>query len=192
MYTSSHSVAAPKKTRKTWGKKKTALVATGAVAAIGGGTAWAAVALFGFGTFNADAATTQNLTVDNASAVLTGSLTPGNSVGAKANVTNPNDFPVTVTGVILRNSTLTVTAKAPAAAGDQANCEATVTPIGTATTWPGSGGGAGTLQAIQANVTIPPGQTRTVIVPQAVKQSEAGTALCGVHADFAVKAQTAS
>jgi hypothetical protein len=123
---------------------------------------------------------------------LTSSLTPGNTVGAKADVHNPNDFPVTVTAVILHNSTLTVTAKAPATAADQTSCETTVHPVGAAGTWPGNGGGAGTVQTIAANVTIPAGQTRTVTVPSAVKQDDTGTALCGVHADFAVQAQTAS
>lgn len=191
MYASQHTAEAPAR-RFVWTRKKVIVATVLAVVAVGGGTAWAAVELFGFGSFNSAAATTQELTVVQNTGVLTSSLTPGNTVGAKADVHNPNDFPVTVTAVILRNSTLTVTAKAPATAADQTSCEQTVHPVGTAGTWPGSGGGAGTVQAIAANVTIPAGQTRTVTVPAAVKQEDTGTALCGVHADFAVRAQTAS
>lgn len=192
IYASSHDQSVPAtKSRKRWGKKKIAFASGVALVGVIPAAAWAAVNIFGFGTFDAAAAATQNLTVNNTTATLTGSLTPGNTVGAKADVTNPNDYPVTVTGVVLRNSTLAVTAKAPATAADQTSCETTVHPVGTAGTYPGPGGGAGTVQTIAANVTIPAGQTRTVTVPSAVKQDASGTALCAVHADFAVVAQTA-
>lgn len=184
------SPAAP--VRKGWSKKKKYTLVGGALAAVLIPTAaWAAVNIFGFGSFDGAAATTQNLTIDSGTAQLTGSLTPGNTVGAKANVHNPNDFPVTVTAIILKNSSLTATAKAPAGPGDQDSCNATVHPVGTATTYPGSSD-AGTKQAISENVVIPAGQSRQVTVPAAVKQDAAGTALCAVHADFAVVAQTAS
>jgi hypothetical protein len=147
--------------------------------------AWAAVELFGFGRLEAGAATTANLTVDNSTATLTAKLLPGTTVGAKANVTNSNDFPVTVTAVIVRNSTLAVVPNSAA-------CQSSVHVVGTATTWPGAGGGAGTLQAVSENVTIPAGATRTVTVPQAVRQDASATVLCGVQADFAVRAQNAS
>lgn len=184
--------AASTKGRRKWTRKQMIVAGVVGGALILPPAAYAAVKIFGFGSFNSAAAVTQNLTVDNSTAKLTPSLTPGNTVSAQANVTNPNDFPVTVTGIILKNSTLAVTAKAPATAADQTSCEQTVHPVGTPGTFPGDAGGTGTVQAIAANVTIPPGQTRQVTVPQAVKQDDSGTALCGVHADFAVVAQTAS
>lgn len=166
-------------------KRKIAFV----VGVVGAGllpiAAYAAVQLFGFGTLDSAAATTQNLTVNNESAQLVGKLVPGSTVGAKAVVNNPNDFPVTVTAVIVRNSSLAVTP-------NTADCQNTVHVIGSATTWPGDGGGAGTLQAIESNVTIAAHSAGWVTVPQAVKQDESATTLCGVHAEFAVRAQTAS
>lgn len=169
-----------------WSKRKKVITASALVGALMVPVAaWAAVELFGYGRIEAGAATVSNLTVDNSSAVLTAKLLPGTTVGAKANVTNGNDFPVTVTAVIVRNSTLAVT---PNSAG----CVNSVHVVGSATTWPGAGGGVGTLQAIAENVTIPAGGTKTVTVPQAVKQDESATVLCGISADFAVRAQNAS
>lgn len=185
--TASFAAVPPKKKRN---KRKIAVVSSIAAVLIAPAAAWAAVTLFGFGTFDAAAATTLNLTIDPGTAVLTSSLTPGHTVGAKAVVRNPNDFPVKVTGVILRNSTLAVTAKAPATPADQTNCETTVHPVGSAGTWPGAGGGAGTVQVIAAPITIAPGDAQLVTVPASVKQDASGTALCGVHADFAVIAET--
>lgn len=166
-------------------RKRLVVAGTAALIVAGGaGTAWAAYALFGFGQINTDAAVTQNLTVNNTSAQLTGTLVPGKTVGAKAVVTNPNDFAVTVTNVIVRNSTLAVNP-------NTAECQNTVHVIGSATTWPGEGGGPGTLQALAANVTIAGGESAWVTVPNAVKQDASATTLCGIKADFAVKAQTA-
>lgn len=192
VYASQHNEMTPAGAKGKRNKKKIIVVSAVVGTFLIPAAAWAAVSIFGFGTFDAAAATTQNLTVDNATAKLTGSLTPGNTVGAKADVKNPNDFPVTVTGVVLRNSTLAVTAKSPATAADQTSCEQTVHAVGTSGTYPGDAAGSGTVQAIATNVTIPAGQTRTVVIPAAVKQDASGTALCGVHADFAVVAQTAS
>lgn len=195
LYTGQHGTSTlatevPKKAMTK--KRKYAFVAAVAAVLVGFPlAAWAAVALFGFGSFDSAAATTQNLTVDNSTAVLTSGLTPGNTVGAKADVKNPNNFPVTVTGVIVRNSTLTTTASPTGDRAAQADCNATVQPVGTAATFPGTSE-AGTKQAIAANVVIPPGATRTVTIPAAVKQLDTATHLCGVHADFAVVAQTAS
>lgn len=169
-----------------WSRRKKVIAASAMVGVVMvPAAAWAAVELFGFGQIDAGAATVANLTVDNSTAVLTAKLMPGTTVGAKANVTNSNDFPVTVTAVIVRNQTLAVTPNTAA-------CQNSVHVVGTATTWPGTEGGPGTLQAIAGNVTIPAGQTRTVTVPQAVKQDEAATVLCGIKADFAVRAQNAS
>jgi hypothetical protein len=89
--------AAKKKSRKIW-----ALASVGTVLA--GGAAFAAVQLFGFGSIDAQAATLKNLDVANAK--LSGSLVPGKSVGAQADVGNQNDFDVKITGVIVQDSSL--------------------------------------------------------------------------------------
>jgi hypothetical protein len=175
--------AAPK---RTWSKKKLAVIGGVTATFLIPAAAWAAVTLFGFGTFDADAATTQNLTVNNATAHLTGKLVPGATVGAKADVTNPNDFPVSVTGVLVQNNSVAVSPATPA-------CADSVHLIGTAgPTYPGTGGGASTKQDSGAPVTIAPGATVTITVPQSVKQDASATTLCGVHANFAVVAQVGS
>lgn len=180
IYTGVH---AGKRARKAWGRrKKLAVVATAGVLALGTGTAWAAYALFGYGSFDAGPATVANLSVHN-SAQLTGQLVPGASVGAKAEVENSNDFSVTVTNVLIKNSSVSAT-------GDP-SCESTVhLGPGTATTWPDGGGAATQFELTE--VVIPAGQTRTVTVNNVVRQDASAMKLCGVHADFAVRAQTAS
>jgi hypothetical protein len=182
-YQSLHATEAPKAKRK-WSRKQII------VASVLGGVillppaAYAAYQLFGYGQINSAAATTQNLTVDNTSAQLTKKLVPGATVGAKAVVTNPNDFPVTVTGVIVRKSTLAVTPNDTA-------CQTSVHIVGSDTTWP-DGGGDAYLQQIEENVVIQPGQSAWVTVPNGVRQDADATVLCGIKADFAVRAQTAS
>jgi hypothetical protein len=162
---------AKRKSRKIW-----AFSAVGTVLA--GGAAFAAVQLFGYGSIDQGAATMQNLTVS--SPKLSNTLVPGKSVGGQANVGNSNDFDVKVTGFILKDASL---------AGQGEGCDpATLTPGGTATTYP-VGGGAGHLIAVSPAVTIPAGQERTISAPGVVSQSATATALCGVKAEFAVVAQ---
>lgn len=172
------------KARRGWSRKKIVGFSAAGLILLGGGTAWAAYSIFGYGHLDSAAAVTQNLTVNNESAVLTKKLVPGQTVGAKAVVTNPNDFSVTVTNVIVRNSSVAVNP-------NNAACQQSVHLIGTPTTWP-DGGDAATLQQITENVVINPGESKWVEVTQAVKQDADATVLCGVSADFAVKAQTAS
>lgn len=187
IYKSKHGSrkATPQPGAKSNRSKKQFLVAVSLVAALAlPAAAWAAVELFGFGTLDAVAATTQNLTVNNKTAQLVGKLIPGKTVGAKADVTNPNDFPVTVTAVIVLDKSLAVTPDLPA-------CQMSVHIVGTPTTWPAAGGGAAWLQKVKENVTLLPGETKSVEVPLAVKQDLGASVLCGVHAEFAVRAQTA-
>lgn len=181
-----HGTPAAKPARNN--KKKKAIVVSGLVAALAlPAAAWAAVELFGFGTLDAAAATTQNLTVDPKTTQLIGKLIPGSTVGVQAEVTNPNDFPVTVNAVIVNNKKFTGTPD------NSKVCVSSVHLVGTPTTWPdgGGGGGAGTLQDIKAPVTIPAGKSAVVEVPKSVSQDAAATVLCGVHVEFAVRAETA-
>lgn len=185
LHKSKNAAAAGSTSSKRWSRKKIVAVVAGGVILATGGTAWAAYALFGYGTLDASAATTQGLTVDNSTAKLTGTLVPGQTVGAQADVHNPNDYPVTVVAVLVKDSTV-----ATVGGGD---CNSTVHIIGTpGSTWPGSGGGTATKQAIASTVTIPANQTKVVTVPQAVKQDASANSLCGIHADFAVQANPAS
>lgn len=177
------SASAPKKK----GKKKLAVIAGVAATFMIPAAAWAAVELFGFGTIDAAASTTQNLVVDPASVQLTNKLVPGQTVGAKAIVNNPNDFPVTVTGVLVQDSSV---ATNPASV-ECANTVHLVT-TGAGPTYPGAGGGASSKQAIAAPVTIAPGASVWITVPASVKQDASATQLCGVKANFAVVGQIGS
>lgn len=173
------------RTSKKWGRKRTIAVVSAAVILGGSGTAWAAYQLFGFGQIKTDIAVTKGLTVNNSTAKLTKQLVPGQTAGATVEVTNPNDFPVTVTGVITSVKTLKID-------GTAKDCLTTVKLVGAAGTYPGEGGGDGVVQAIKENVVIAPGSTGLVTVPEYVKQDGTSTGLCTIQADFAVKGQTAS
>lgn len=166
-------------------RKKWAVLAglTGVLAT--GGVAYAAVQLYGFGQYRINAATTHNVTVDNNSQQGTAALLPGNTVGVKFSVKNPNNYPVTVTGALAQDSSL-------ATIPNSAACHSSIHLVGTAYvgTYPGAGGGAATLQPVAAPVIIPAGSNRTVTVPAAVKQDAASTATCGVRVNFAVLIST--
>jgi hypothetical protein len=163
--------AAKRKSRKIW-----ALASVGTVLA--GGAAFAAVQLFGFGSIDAQAATLKNL--DTANAKLANTLVPGKTVDGKVDVGNGNDFDVIITGVILQDSSLH---------GQGTGCdENSLTPGGTATTYPGDGGGSGHLITLAAPVTLAAGKATTITAPGAVSQKDTATALCGVKANFAVVA----
>lgn len=180
-YSSKHATQANPSRR--WGKRKIAAVAAGAILAVSGGTAWAAVSLFGLGSINAAAASSLNLKVDNATVQLTGQLLPGLTVGAKAEVSNPNDFPVNITDIIVKNASVRTTPKLAA-------CASSIHLVGTATTWP-VGGGAGTLVATDTKVTIPAHKAAWITLPEVLKQDALASVLCGAHADFAVQAVAA-
>ncbi|MFI5935958.1 hypothetical protein [Actinoplanes sp. NPDC051494] len=72
--------------------------------AVAGTAAWAAVTLYGSGDADVAATQLQNLTVDNIG--VTAPLLPGETVGAKGIVHNPNNFPVRVISVIIRQEGL--------------------------------------------------------------------------------------
>lgn len=175
--------AAPARQRRRWSRKQVAVATAIGAVLVAPGAAWAAYQLFGFGEINAAAAVTQNLTVANESAQLTKKLVPGQTVGAKAVVNNPNDFPVTVTEVLVRDSSLAVV---PAVPADLAACQQSVHVVGTpGASWPG-GSGTATKQAIAEPVVIAPGESKWITVPNAVRQDASATKLCGIKAEFAV------
>ncbi len=181
---SAHSRTARRKAKK-WGRKRTVAVVTALVLAGGAGSAFAAYQLFGFGSVKSDVAVTKGLTVQSSTAKLTKQLVPGSTAGVTVEVTNPNDFPVTVTGVVASTSSLKID-------GNSKDCLTTVKLVGTAGKYPGPDGGEGTIMKIEKNVSILPGNSGTVTVPEFVKQDPSGTALCSIAADFAVQGQTAS
>jgi hypothetical protein len=164
--------ASKRKSRKIW-----ALAPLGVLAA--GGAAFAAVQLFGYGSIDQGAATMKDLTTSNVK--LTGSLVPGQSVGGTADVTNDNDFPVSVTAIVLQDSSLQATGSGCIAS--------TVTPGGNPVTYPGSAGGAGHQIALPAAVAIPAHSARTITASDVVSQAASADHLCGVKANFAIVAQ---
>ncbi|WP_093620599.1 hypothetical protein [Actinoplanes philippinensis] len=166
--------AAKRKSRKIW-----AFAAVGTLMATG--AAYAAVQLFSYGTISQDAATMKELNLTEAK--LTGSLVPGQTVGGSVKVANPNDFPVKVTAVILKDASLQATGQ---------GCDpATVSPGGSVAAYPA--GGAGHKIVLAAPVTINAnGGPVTVTVPGAVSQAGTATGLCAVSADFAVEASVGS
>jgi hypothetical protein len=86
--------------------KRSAAIASAAVLAVGAaGGAWAAGWLVN-GTGSATA-TTASITDMTATVEVVGNLYPGKQIDAVAKVTNPNEFPVTITDI--SNLVLTVT-----------------------------------------------------------------------------------
>lgn len=143
------------------------------------GAAVAAMLIFGAGTFSANAAETKPLTVSNTA--LTSTLYPGGSAGAKGVVHNPNDFPVTVTDVIVKES--------PAIAVSPSECNGKVNPTGVHGTYGGpTGNVTGWKYHLSTPVVVNAGSAAWVTVPSAVSQDPSGTTTCGVTADIVVVA----
>jgi hypothetical protein len=84
--------------------KRSAAVIGATVVAIGGGAAWAATAWFeGTGSASAASSTIQTVT---ATAAVSDKLYPGKNATAVVTVTNPNDYPVRITGATLTDVTV--------------------------------------------------------------------------------------
>jgi hypothetical protein len=167
--------ATRRKSRKIW-------ILSGLGVALAGGAAFAAVQLFGYGSIDQSAATLKNL--DTANAKLASSLVPGKTVNGLVDVGNQNDFDVVATAVIIQDSSLAVTGT-----GCDIN---SLTLGGSATTYPGTGGGSGHQITLAAPVTIPAGTAKTLTVPNVVGQNASATALCGVKGSFAIVAHVGS
>jgi hypothetical protein len=151
---------------------------------LAGGAAFAAVTLFSSAHVAAAAAVPSALTVDGVQ--FTGTLLPGGSAGVKGVVHNPNNFPVSVTDVIVLAGTGTH--------GVGAGCGAGVLTIGGVPggsyTINGSGDtAAGNKFTLASAVMIPANNgAEWVEIPAAVSQVAGSTALCGFEADIAVVA----
>jgi hypothetical protein len=164
--------AVKKKTRK-W-----AVLGAGLGVAVAGTAAWAAVTLYGAGEADVAATELKPLTVDNIQ--VTSPLLPGETVGAKGIVHNPNNFPVRVTSVIIR---------AQGAQGVGAGCTlpGALTPKGAAGNF-GGDIGQGWKTTLQAPVSIAKGGAEWVEIPEAVTQQAGSNVVCGFKAKVAVEA----
>jgi hypothetical protein len=79
--------------------KRSAAITAATVIALGGGAAWAAANWFsGSGTATASASSVQNVT---AIGTVSDKLWPGRKLNAAVSITNPNDYPVRVTGATI-------------------------------------------------------------------------------------------
>jgi hypothetical protein len=179
VYDAAH-VAAPVKAKS---RKKKVIVISAVVGVLAApGLAWAAVELFGFGSFNSAATTAQNLTIVG-DPTTTKPLAPGQTVGVKGIVKNTNDFPVTVNRLIVKNSSAVTTPN------DPASCKISFVG-GAAATYPAKGAAPsapGTGFEVSPPVTIAPGDQVWVQVDNIIKQDASATKLCAISADYAVR-----
>lgn len=174
-------------------KRKVIIGSAVAAAVLIPGAAWAAVNIFGFGSFEADAAANGTITVAPGTTSLTKTLAPGETVGVKGNVTNGNDYKITVTDLYVKKSTLAVTGGTPA------ECDISFAG-GVDAPMPKVGGGdEGPNTAVKftlpgGGVEIPagPGYTKQIVVNNVIKQASTATKMCGVKADYAVGAKVGS
>jgi hypothetical protein len=182
LHVSDAAVTAQAKQMAKKKSRKYTVVGGGLAVLLAGGAAYAAVQLFGFGDASVNASATQNLTIDNFETLTP--LYPGATVGAKAIVHNPNNFPVKVTSVIIRKEGLS---------GKGAGCdESTLHAKGVynANYGPGVGEGWKTALTGSAQKVIAPNSAEWVSIPEAVSQDESATVMCGFNAKIAVTAQT--
>ncbi len=171
--------AAPKRNRKK-------IIAGAAIAGVLiPGAAWAAVNLFGFGTFTQAAGTTKVLTIEG-TPTTTKTLVPGQTVGVKGNVKNSNDFPVKVTGIIVKKGSEKTTG------GTAEQCMITFAPGGKTAEFPKNGDDpavpGSTAFDLKTPVEIPAGFTKEIVVADVLKQDSKAKVLCGVSAEYAVVA----
>ncbi len=189
MRTTEFDFAGAEKQAKTAKRQRKVVIASVVGAAILiPGAAWAAVTLFGIGSFAADSTVTTGeitiLTGADTPTQVTPALAPGQSAGVKIPVRNNNSYPVKVTGVIVKNGSLTYTN------GTAGQCDIAVN--GTAATFPankdGGNGGGGKLTSLAAadTVTLNPGDQTYVTFPNVFTQQASATKICGVGAEFAV------
>jgi hypothetical protein len=139
-----------------------------AVIVLGGGVALAAM-LISSNTVTAAQAAGEAKPIVLSEPKFSGPLFPGGSIDLTAKAKNENDFPVTITKVNLGGNP---TVNCPG------NEESMVTgPLGTATT---------ITLAADDQVTVAPGETKTVTVTKAVKLAAAATGSCSLSIPFNV------
>lgn len=149
-------------------------------AIMAGGAAFAAVTIFGGGHVAAAATVPNALTVDNAQFVS--DLLPGSAADVKAIVHNPNNFPVKVTSVIIKDA---------GATGSGTGCVNSTLHIGgTSGTFAvsASESAAGHQITLSSPVTVAANGAEWVTAPAAVSQDAGAIAFCGFAADVAVTA----
>jgi len=189
-YTGQHSetVAAPKGKRKFTRKQIVIASVLGAVI-IAPPAAYAAVKIFGFGSFEQAAGTPTALQITG-TPTTTKTLAPGQTVGVKGIVKNTNDFPVKITSIVIKKDSETVVPAADAAA-----CKISLVAPASTTTFPegnGSTPAASPVYNLSTAVTIQPGFSTEIVVPNVVTQDATATKLCGIKADYAVIGEVGS
>jgi hypothetical protein len=128
-----------------------------------------------------NASTMQDLRIDSFETLTP--LYPGATVGAKAVVRNGNNIPVKVTAVIIRKVGLN---------GKGDGCDVnTLHAQGQFGNY-GAGIGEGWKTVLAEPVAIPANGAQWVTLPEAVKQDESATVMCGFKANIAVLAETGS
>lgn len=167
--------SAKRKSRKIW-----ALAGVGTLFA--GSAAFAAVALYGSGTFESTTAELKPLTVRANTGKFTKSLVPGATVGATGVIENPNDFPVQVTAIVMQDSGYEVT-------GNGCKPE-TLQPKGVLDTYGEAGHGYRILLA--SPKTIGAGGAETITLAEVLSQTAEADALCAVKANFGIIAKVGS
>jgi hypothetical protein len=166
--------SAKRKSRKIW-----AFAAVGTLFA--GSAAFAAVSLYGSGTFESTTAELKPLTVRANTGKFTKSLVPGATVGATGVIQNPNDFPVQVIGIVIKDSGYEVT-------GTGCKPE-TLQPKGVL----GNYGEAGNGYKFDVTPkTIAAGGAETITIAEVLSQDPKADALCAVKANFGIIAQVGS
>lgn len=170
--------------RRRFTRKQIIVASAAGAVLLAPAAAFAAVQIFGFGDFTGTAAANGTLQVVNGTAGLTKTLAPGQTVGVKGNVKNPNDYPIKVTDLYVKNSSVAISG------GSATECKITLNG-GTAAAFPKPEGGfeaAGTATkfTLPTAVEIPAGFTVQVTVPNVIKQDDSATKMCGVSASYAV------
>lgn len=182
--------------RRKRNRKKIAFISAVATVLLAPVAAWAAVQLFGFGTFSADAATPGILTINGGPNAphTTGTLAPGQTVGVTGSVHNPNDYPVQITEIAVKTSSLHAT---PPAGHVESECK--ITLVGGTTTATGFPAHApdGALPGTRftptgAPITIAPGGDANVTVVGIIHQDSTASVMCGVTGEYAVIGQVGS
>lgn len=175
-----------KSAKKGWTRKrKMAVAGVAAAAVLIPASAWAAVAIFGFGSFTQAAETTAGTLTISGTPHLTAKILPGSKVGLVTTIQNPTDAAVSVTGIIVDTdpSTFTVT---PAA-----GCHLTLVSGGTTDSIPAHGAitttHAGQRYAPDHAISIPAGGSETVTFPNIFQQAASDTVLCGVSGQYAIR-----
>ncbi|MGN6608069.1 MAG: hypothetical protein ACTHMS_13785 [Jatrophihabitans sp.] len=121
------------------------------------------------------AATISNLTIAASSTSLTNLLYPGASGDAAVSVTNPNPFPVTVTGVKLPTNTTYATGYTDSGLSSAASgCDNTTSYVG----WAYATGTSGTTHTLTTPFTVGANSSLTVVFTNDASMGNSAAANC--------------